>query len=205
MLELFQKSDEDLLSLIKQDNHKALEALYRRYFKKLCDFAHKYVRNQITSEEVVSDVFLYIWLKREQIKITSSLRSYLYTSIKNRSFNYLRNNNKYFEDIDFVEKQQVLSVDPADRVIFYEELEDEIEKIISQLPPKRQTIFRMSRIDGLKYQEIADILSLSKRTVQNHMVEAVRFLAKHYSKVKMYKNLFLLAAVYLMLVSGFLI
>ena len=187
MFKIFQVTDEDLLQLVKNGNHHALETLYMRYFNLLCDFAHKYVRSNLTAEEVVSDVFLYIWLKRDQIKIQKNLKVYLFTAVKNRSFNYLQNNNKNFEDIDFVEKRKPLSSESADGLLLQKELEDEIEKIISQLPPKRQLIFRMSRIDGLKYKEIAEVLSISVRTVQNHMVEAVKFIANHYSKLKSHK------------------
>ncbi|MEW6196106.1 MAG: RNA polymerase sigma-70 factor [Bacteroidota bacterium] len=187
MAEVFQISDEELLKLVKKGEHHALETLYRRYFHMLCSFAHKYVRSNLISEEVVSDVFLYIWLKREEMKIPNNLRAYLFTAVKNRSMNYLQSDNRHFEDIYFVEKNRSLSADSADSHILQQELEDEIEKIISQLPPKRQLIFRMNRIDGLKYKEIAQVLSITVRTVQNHMVEAVRFIANHYSRIKSQK------------------
>lgn len=187
MAEIFQISDEELLGLVKKGDHHALETLYRRYFNMLCNFANKYVRNNLASEEVVSDVFLYLWLKREEMKIPNNLRAYLFTSVKNRSFNYLQSNNKYFEDIYFVEKKWLVSNESADSQIIQQEVDDEIEKIISHLPPKRQQIFRMNRIDGLKYKEIAQVLSISVNTVQNHMVEAMRFIANHYARIKSQK------------------
>ena len=201
MANLNQMKDEELIDLVKLNNQKALEVLYEKYFYKLCDFSNKYLRDIMACEDVVSDVFLSIWLNSRKINIQTTLRSYLYTSVKNRSLTYIRDNTNNIENnIEYIKQNVSLSYTTVDDKLLYRELENEIDKIISQLPPKRQLIFRMSRLDGLKYKEIAEILSISVRTVQNHMVEAVRFIANHYSKLNSYKFIFMLLLAFLPLI-----
>ena len=200
MTSLNQMKDEELIDLVKLNNQKALEVLYEKYFYKLCDFANKYLKDVMACEDVVSDVFLSFWLNSRKIKIQTTLRSYLYASVKNRSLTYIRNNTKNIENIEYIKQNISLSHTTVDNKLLYRELENEIDKVISQLPPKRQLIFRMNRLDGLKYKEIAEILSISVRTVQNHMVEAVRFIANHYSKLNSYKFIFMLLLAFLPLV-----
>jgi RNA polymerase sigma-70 factor, ECF subfamily len=177
-------SDEELLHRIKHDDTHALKILFERHFSLLCCFASRFVKNAHLAEEVVSDVFLNIWLKREKIEIKTNLKTYLFTAVRNQSLNYLKKNNKHFEDIDAVDKENKASDMNADKFIQYEELKEDIDSLLCQLPQKRQIIFRMNRLDGLSYKEIADILSISLNTVQNQMVEAVKFLSHRNPRLK---------------------
>jgi RNA polymerase sigma-70 factor (ECF subfamily) len=170
-------SDEELLHCMKRDDAHALKILFERHFPFLCCFASRFVKNPYLAEEAVSDVFLNIWLMRERIEIKTNLKTYLYTAVRNQSLNYLKKNNKYFEDLATVDKENKTSDMNADKFIHYEELKDDIDSLLCQLPKKRQIIFRMNRLDGLSYKEIAEILSISVSTVQNQMVEAVKFLS----------------------------
>jgi RNA polymerase sigma-70 factor (ECF subfamily) len=170
--------DEDLLHRIKRDDPKALRILFERYFSALCSFSSRFVKTVDLAEEAVSDVFLNIWLKREKIEIKTNLKTYLYVAVRNQSLNYLKKNKKYFEDLEIVDREGKISDLNADRFIHYEELKEDIDSLLHQLPTKRQIIFRMNRLDGLSYKEIAEILSISVNTVQNQMVEAVKFLSQ---------------------------
>jgi RNA polymerase sigma-70 factor (ECF subfamily) len=169
-------SDEELIQRIKDDDAKALIILFERYFSALCRFACRFVKNANLAEEVVSDVFLNIWLKKEKIQIKINLKTYLYTAVRNQSLNYVKKNKIYLEEIETVVKENKISDLDADKSITYEELKNEIDILLQQLPEKRQVIFKMNRIDGLSYKEIAEILSISIHTVQNQMVAAVKFL-----------------------------
>jgi RNA polymerase sigma-70 factor (ECF subfamily) len=173
-------SDEELLYRIKCDDSKALKILFERHFSALCSFAFRFVKTGYLAEEVVSDVFLNIWLKKNKIEIKMNLKTYLYTAVRNQSLNYLKKQNPSFEDIETAEKENVISERQADSVVIHKELINNIDTLLRQLPEKRQIIFRLNRIDGLSYKEIAEILSISVHTVQNQMVEAVKFLAKKY-------------------------
>ncbi|HOI30669.1 MAG TPA: RNA polymerase sigma-70 factor [Melioribacteraceae bacterium] len=179
-----QKTDEELLLLISRDDHKALEILFNRYYQALCFFSNRFLNNKYLVEEAVSDVFLNIWLKRGRIQITSSIKAYLYTAVRNQSINYLKKKDYNFEDLEVVDKEKVIASLSPDHFIYHEELKNEIEKIILNIPEKRQIIFRMNRIDGLSYKEIAEVLSISVNTVQNQMGHAVKYLAEHLPRIK---------------------
>lgn len=175
-------SDEELFQHIKRDDPKALKILFERYFCSLCHFACTFVKNTNLAEEVVSDVFLNIWLKKGTLEIQINLKSYLYTAVRNQSINYLKRKRFHLEDIETVVKENKISDLHADQLITSEELKNDIYTLLRQLPEKRQIIFKMNRIDGLSYKEIAEILSISINTVQNQMVEAVKFLSKQYPR-----------------------
>jgi RNA polymerase sigma-70 factor (ECF subfamily) len=176
MQENRQSTDEELFQRIKNDDAKALKILFERYFSALTRFACKFVNDANLAEEIVSDVFLNIWLKKEKIEIKINLRTYVYTAVRNHSLNHLKKNNIHLEDIETVVKENKTSDLNADKFITYEEFQDDIDALLQHLPEKRQIIFRMNRIDGLRYKEIAEILSISIHTVQNQMVAAIKFL-----------------------------
>ena len=173
-------SDEELFQCIKNGDVHALKILFEKYYSPLCHFAFKFVKSKDYAEEVVSDVFLNIWLKKEKIQIRTNLKTYLYTAVRNQSINHLRQRDIYFEDIETADSENAISDLYADKHMTYQELEDNIEDLLKQLPEKRQIIFRMYRVDGLNYKEIAEILSISVHTVQNQMVAAVKFLSRQY-------------------------
>jgi RNA polymerase sigma-70 factor, ECF subfamily len=169
-------SDEELFQRIKSNDAIALRILFNKYFPALCSFALKFVKTTDLAEEAVSDVFTNVWLKRKKIEIKTNPKTYLYGAVRNQSLNYLKKKYISFEEIETVVKENKASDLDADRFIAYEELKEDMDIVLQQLPEKRQLIFRMNRIDGLSYKEIAEILSLSIHTVQNQMVAAVKFL-----------------------------
>jgi len=176
-------TDEQLIIRIKQDDSAALELLFRRHFKRLCFFAYKFLADKNEAEEAVSDIFLNIWLKRGKIKINTSFKAYLYKAVKNQSLNYLQKKKTYKENLEVVDKEGLVSSLSPEHFLRYNQLDEEIKTILKQLPEKRQLIFKMSRIDGLSYSEIADILDISINTVQNQMVKAVKFMLEKYQSI----------------------
>jgi RNA polymerase sigma-70 factor, ECF subfamily len=170
--------DAELFTRIKKNDAGALRTLFERYYQALCRFSASIVKNTETAEETVSDVFAELWLKRGTIELRSALRPYLYTAVKNRSLNSLRSSGAALVPFDCLEVDPVGSDSTADGPLLYKELELSIEALIDRMPERRRLIFCMTRIDGLSYQETADILSISIHTVQNQMVEAVKFLAR---------------------------
>ncbi len=177
-------NDEELFLLIKKNNSEALKVLFEKYFHNLCGFSYNYVKSVPLSEEVVADVFFKIWVNRNVIEIRSSLKSYLFTATRNISINYIARENKHFENLEVLEREHLSKEDNPDEVFNFRELESVIESVIQKLPPKRQTVFRMNRLHGLSYKEIAEVLSISVNTVQNHMVKAIEFMANQYPKIK---------------------
>lgn len=177
-------TDEELFQYIKRDNAKALKTLYEKYFSVLCCFAFKFVKTKYLAEEVVSDVFLKIWLDKKKIEIKTNLKAYLYAAVRNQSINYLKKKKIHLEEIETIVKEKKVSDLNADQLVTSEEFKNDIDNLLQQLPEKRQIIFRLNRLDGLSYKEIAEILSISIHTVQNQMVAAVKFLADQKPRYK---------------------
>ncbi len=178
------KEDIELFNQLKNNNSRALDELFCRYYQGLCHFSFQILKSVELAEEVVSDVFLNIWLKRDRIEIRTSLKAYLFTAVRNQSLNY---NNKYsqmfFQDLEKLDKENLISEFPADQSVNYESTKIRIEDILSKLPEKRQLIFRMSRFDELSYKEIAEILNISVNTVQNQMIKAIQYIVSFRGKL----------------------
>lgn len=171
-------TDHIYLQCIKENDQEAFEALFEKYYYQLCDFSFQFVRSFDLTEEVVSDVFLKIWENRRNLQINSSFKAYLYTATRNQALNYLKKENRDFETLDVLDNTSSANYQPDEKLIF-RELENRVEILINTLPPRRKLIFKLSRIEGFTYQEIADILSISIHTVQNQMVQAVKQLASY--------------------------
>jgi len=185
-------SDEELFSLMKKDNSNALKLLFTRHYENLCYFSFTYVKNKQVAEEVALDIFTDLWEKRENINIEKKVKTYLYTSVKNRSLNYIQKNKVIFERLDEVDRLLISQQTNTDDLLYYEELKEQIDALIDKLPEKRKLILKMNKYDGLSYSEIADILSVSVSTVKNQMMKAVKYLDKNYPALKKFISLLIL-------------
>jgi RNA polymerase sigma-70 factor (ECF subfamily) len=174
------QTDTAIFAQISQGDQKALELLYKRYYHPLCNFAFSFLKSVDYTEEVVSDVFLAIWLKRDTLSIKSSIKSYLFTAVKNQSVNFLKAQKIRFEEIESFESSDY-SNEHADACLTYAETLRQVEMIIDKLPPQRRTIFILNRMEGMKYKEIADLLAISVHTVQKQMTEAVKQVTQYAS------------------------
>lgn len=132
-----------------------------------------------TAREVVQESFLQLWEKRETIEPDKPVRSYLYTTVHNRSLNYLRNNNKYSAELLEIENLNVTSVAETHHSMETSELQARINAAIEQMPEKCREIFVMNRFENLKYNEIAQIRSLSVKTVEAQMSKALQIMRTH--------------------------
>lgn len=178
------QTDRLLFSKIEHGNEEAFKILFQNYYASLCYFANQYVKEDHAAEEIVQEVFLKIWEKRKIIKIETSVKQYLYKSVRNSSLNFIQHNkvkNQYAMDIIENFKQEI---DPTK---YYLEvgLAEKIEESINSLPEKRKEIFRLCKEDGLKYKEIAEKLKISVKTVEAQMGLALKSLRE---KLKDYHN-----------------
>jgi RNA polymerase sigma-70 factor (ECF subfamily) len=174
----FMMSDKILLRHVKQDDQQALEELFVKYYNRLCEFAFQYVRSFDLTEEVVSDVFLKVWVKRETLTIGGNFKAYLYTAVRNQAIDCIRKEDGLLESLESLKNETASSTYQPDEELIFKEFKNHIEGLINTLPPRRRMIFKMSRLEKLTYKEIADILSISVHTVQNQMVQAVKQLSE---------------------------
>ena len=155
------------------------EILFKNNFKDLCRFANRYIKDTETAREIVQDAFVSLWEKRESIDINLNLRSYLMTSVKNKSLNYIRDNKKFI-GLPEIENYDIES-ESFDH-LESEELNEKIEAAISELPEKCRKIFTLSRYENLKYQEIAEKLQISVKTVEAQVSKALQHMRSKLSE-----------------------
>jgi len=155
---------------------KQFEELFRCHYSELCSYANVFMQDLEDAEEIVQDIFVNFWNNRKEIQVVSSYRAYLFSSVKNSCLNKKKHiliREKYKEQNELELNQN--SENPETK--FYKtELEQKIREAIDKLPLKRREIFILSRYDGLKYQEIADKMGISIKTVENQMGSALKFL-----------------------------
>ncbi|CAG5018846.1 hypothetical protein DYBT9275_06083 [Dyadobacter sp. CECT 9275] len=161
----------------EQDPVKGYELLFRTYYTPLCSHAVRFVYNKVIAEDLVTEIFLNFWKKNLQEQITSSFRAYLFTSVRNKCFTYLK---WEFNKIPKEELQDDLSTEPSlpDNIMEFDELYLQIEKTISGLPPQCQKVFLLSRFEGKSYLEIAEKLGISRKAVEAHISKALVVLRK---------------------------
>jgi RNA polymerase sigma-70 factor, ECF subfamily len=154
---------------------KTFEQLFRDLFKPLCGFSMKYVGDLDEAKGLVHEAFVTVWEKFDTLPGDTNYRSYLYTAVRNRSLNYLRDKKKTVSFDRVPEVQLMHSDNPAET----SELVKEIEIGIQALPEKCREIFEMNRMEGLKYAQIAEKLGISIKTVEAQMSKALRVLKEH--------------------------
>ena len=151
------------------------EKLYKRYQPSLINYAFYLTRSSEDSIELVNDVFLSVWNKRNRLKLDSSLKTYLYTAVKNRCINYIKKNK--LETV-FNEQHDMLSDFKADQSLLEKEQRIIIQQIMNGLPSKCKQVFAMSRIDQLSNKEIASLLDISIKTVEAQITKALKIFRK---------------------------
>ncbi|WP_052346755.1 RNA polymerase sigma-70 factor [Hymenobacter swuensis] len=169
-------STENLLQrMATADDRQAFGLFFTRYHAPLVTFALQYVKARELAEEVVSDVFLKLWNKRETLPAIQSITSYLYVAVKNQALNYrLRVENQPTLALDDVITEHPVDIMTPERTLLTQELQADITRAVNSLPPQCQAIFRLVREDGLKYKEVADIMGLAPKTVDVQMGIAIK-------------------------------
>ena len=172
-----------IFHLIKSNDKVAFKALFNDYYQKLCDFSYMIIKRRDLSEEVVADVFSNLWIKRERIEIKTSLKAYLYKSTKNMTISYIRKRKLEYENLEYIILNKASGdLDPEQKIIQRENIEA-VHNILSIIPGKSKIVFKMHRIDNLKYREIAEILEISNKSVEKHMGKAIKIMSEYREKI----------------------
>ena len=164
--------------LLKKDDYRAFEIIFKHYYAYLCNFALRYTTNREDAENIVSEVFYKIWKNRKKIKIATSLNAYLFTSVRNQALDHLRKATVIEEPVHNLNFELNAKASNPEQVAIFNELESIIEEAIEQLPEQRRLIFKLNREEGLKYREIAERLKISVKTVETQMGRSLKFLRK---------------------------
>ena len=164
----------DLQKRVSEGDTAAFRIIFDSLFSRLKLFAYSFVQNKEAAIEIVDDIFTKLWINRKHINEINNLKVYLYTAIKNASLNYLSAKAKEIitESYDYINIQLVDNNTP-EKLMVTQEFQKKINEAIESLSPRCKLVFKLVREDGLKYAEVANILNLSIKTVDNQMVIAV--------------------------------
>jgi RNA polymerase sigma-70 factor (ECF subfamily) len=154
----------------------SFEQLFKEHFKGLYSYAYTIIKDEVMAEEIVQQVFCKIWEKKEQLDIHTSARAYLYKAVYHDSLNYLKHRKVMSAYALHTIRQSDKEVENASGKVLAAELNERIRTALNELPEQCRTIFQMSRFEGLKYQEIADELKLSVKTIENQMGKALKLM-----------------------------
>ena len=168
--------EKEVLDRLKQSDEEAFAQIYNAYWKPLFYIAATRLKSMPEAEEVVQDVFLDIWNRREELAITNCLSSYLSACIRYRIINLLAKKDLRHRYRNVLQKQAPPVDSCTENTLAFEALKTELEKETSRLPHKCQLVFRLSREEGYSQKEIAATLQISEKTVEAHLSKALRLL-----------------------------
>lgn len=169
-------SDADLAKLISTGDHMAYTQIFERYWAVLLQHGVKLLKDEDDSVDLVQDVFTQLWVKHQQLDITTSIKSYLYTAVRNRVISRIRHvkvHEGYLDTLVNIIDQGELVTDNEVRL---KELTQQIEKEIASLPLRQREVFELSRNKGLSHAQIAAALNISDETVKKQINKALKTL-----------------------------
>jgi RNA polymerase sigma-70 factor (family 1) len=167
-------TDEELLAGMQLRNQEVFAGLYNHYCHHLVMTAEKYVKDLHIAKEIVQDVFLKFWESPPELQYAAALRSYLYRTVINNALNHI-NRQKTIERHHLKISQQ-LTDEYIDTLHEEQELKIWLYAEIERLPEQCRKVFKLSRLEGLKYREISMLLGIAEKTVENHIVHALKTL-----------------------------
>lgn len=169
-----------LVARIESGDESAFEELFRRYYRDLYLFALGYVRSRDLAEEVVQEVFVRLWERRQRWSPSSSLKLYVYRAVRNEALNCLRSlrvrEYEPLEVVDAAHGHLILEALTPIGMMQQTELVSAVAEAIDRLPERRRAAFLLHRIHGFTYEEIAATMEISPKTVANQISEALHYL-----------------------------
>ncbi len=165
------QSEQALIARLNRGDKSALEYLFKKYYTYLCAYSARFVDGPELAEEIVQEVFVKLWEKHSEIVIRTSIKAYLFRSVHNFAINQYH--QQKVRDNYKLHVEETRLFDEVHEQLVGQELEEGLQKAMGKLPEKRRQIFELSRMQGLKYKEIADQLNISIKTVEGQISKAL--------------------------------
>lgn len=193
-------TEKELLTLISKGDEKAFQSLFSSYYEKLFNYVLSIVKSRQVAEELVMDVFLKIWLGKEIVTHIEKFNAFIFRVAHNKSIDFLRSvaRDPKFQELLW-EQIQISNNACADSTVLVREYEAKLREAVSLLSPQKKKIYQMSREEDMTHDQIAVQLNLSRHTVNNHIVEAQRFIRTYL--IKKYDVAFLLTLLVNMIIG----
>jgi len=172
------EQEELIIRSLKAGDEKTFQYLFSTYYKLLSLFALRYVTDLDIAKEIVQDLFVHLYEIRGELIISTSLKAYLYQSVRYRCLNHLKKAQSHAKHLENLAAPADTGTELEDRIM-ETELEEAVFLQIDQLPEQCKRIFLMSRVEGKKNKEIANILSISIRTVETQISKALKTLREN--------------------------
>ena len=182
--------DKKTIKKYKDGEVEAYDAIYRHYSGKILRFARGLVKDEDTSRDLVQEVFISLWEKRDQVDPNMNFDNYIFTITYNAVRKFFRKKSLESKVMDQFLRESPGIFDNADRELVYNELLDLANQAIEKLPLRRKTVYKLSRQEGMKIREIADKLNISPRTAEHHLASALKFLKDELSENSLLVMLF---------------
>lgn len=164
------------MEALRQGDEQVFETIFRTYYERLCNYANTILNDMDEAEEMVQGAFLTVWEKHDTLEIHTSVKSYLYRAVHNSCLNRVKHYKVRKTYGDSVKNQTELLHDDASQDLIGSELDAIVANAIDSLPDQCKLVFKLSRFENLTYAEIAEQLGISVKTVENHMVKALKVL-----------------------------
>lgn len=168
-------SQESVVLYLNKGKVDAFEQIYQSYWSELYSYAYNILRDKAVCEEIVQEIFFSLWTKRRELQITHSIRAYLFTAVKFQTLNYIKSEKlKRNYAASYGDFKKILFDNSNEENIHLADLKNLVENEVSKLPEKCQQIFRMSRNEHHSIKNIADLLNISHKTVENQLSKALK-------------------------------
>lgn len=165
------KSDNDDIRLINEianNNYLSYNKLFNRYYSPLCSYVYNMVDDKNDAEDIIQELFLNLWKNRKKLEIHTKVSLYLYKSAKNLTLNYIRDNRKYKNSVQYEElKNDFYTVN--EEALELQEFRRALNNCINRLPERNKEILLLHRVKGLKQKEISENLNISVKTIKNQI------------------------------------
>jgi RNA polymerase sigma-70 factor (ECF subfamily) len=176
------KNEEELLARIATGDQRAFTEIFDFYHRYVYAYGRKMTKSEDQANEIVQDVFLKIWLNREKLNEVNNFGAYLNRVVRNHSLNVIRKLAQDARSATQLKINNPESENATDKILDYNESNRILSQAIENLSPQQRTVYTLCHIEGLKYDEAAKKMNVSSRTVQAHMVQALRHIREHFNK-----------------------
>ena len=173
--------EKNLLSRISRGDEAAFTEVFHSYGQRIWWFIFRKTKSETVADEIVQEVFMKFWVRKEKASEIDDLQSYIYTMAANKTYDHFKRiaSDSRKQERLWHRMKEMAAPNAVEETVDFRESQEIVNQAIEQLPPQRKKIYQLHRIDGHSYEEIAEMLQISKSTVSSHLVEAARFVREY--------------------------